>query len=83
MLTNKMNQIKELRVDLFMYFVLFITSPLPVWLIISFTVIWCLRIWWPDILIKIDEELEQEPDTPKSIITPNFRFDNLNDLKED
>ena len=54
-----MDEIRELRLDLFCYFLLFSTH-LPLWILTTVTIIFFMRMWWPNIVAEIEEEMNQD-----------------------
>ena len=77
-----MDQLKELRLDIFIYFILLATS-VPLHIIIMITVVFTLRFWYPEIVAEIQREIEEFEDDEKKTYEEagSFEFEGLNDLE--
>lgn len=88
-----MDEARNIRIDLLIYFLIYLSLPLPFWWVCSITVFLCFRLWYPDILKEIEREMEtqDEPlnrpplyseDEDFRIPHPDntFSFEDVNDL---
>ena len=55
-----MDQVKELRIDLLLYFVLIFGSNFKPITIVFFTVFFALRFWYPEMLVQMEIDLAEE-----------------------
>ena len=86
-----MDQIKELRIDIFLLFCLVFAQPSPV-LLGVYTMFFFLRLWWPKILEQLDYEIDDDEVKPPRVPTfsevdidvrplpVTFQFAEANDL---
>ena len=58
-----MDEARNIRIDLLIYFLIYLSLPLPFWWVCSITVFLCFRVWYPDILKEIEREMatQDEP----------------------
>jgi len=86
-----MNHRKELRIDVFLYFLVWLsTTNLNFWPVVTFTIFFALRMWYPDILDEIQREIEREPKKERATMyseevffSPsenNLNFEDVNDF---
>jgi len=64
-----MENLKQLRIDLFLYFTVYSALPLPNWSIVALTAFFAMRLWAPDILLELERELDAE-DEETSLLIP-------------
>ena len=85
-----MNQTKELRIDVFLYFIIVFGPMLSTATIVFFTTFFALRLWFPDILAELerveDDEDEPLPNKDNFHLAPEtpsiFHFSDINDLDD-
>jgi len=81
-----MDQTKELRIDLFLYFVVVFGHLFTFASIIGFTTFFALRLWFPDLLAEFEreiaEEIHIEEPVAHEVEVNDFTFSGTNDLSE-
>lgn len=69
---HKMDNLKQLRIDLFLYFTVYSALPLPNWAVLALTAFFAMRLWASDLLLELERELDSE-DEETSLLTPDCR----------
>ena len=54
-----MDQVKELRIDFFCFFILLATH-VPLHIVVMFSGLFFLRLWFPEVLVMWEKEIQLE-----------------------
>lgn len=79
-----MDHLKELRIDIFLYFILALGHRFSVAVIIFFTTMFAMRLWYPDILAEIERDIVEDTRAPRysEVEINDFKFEDANDIQQ-